>query len=1369
MIERPTAMISSTLLDLPDHREQVKDACMRQGVYPLMMEYIGAADADAVAKSKSMVDEADLYLGIFGYRYGTVPPGYETSITAMEYEWATERAIPRLIFLMGPQHLVPRGDVHNESPEALAALLRRLEAEHVRASFDSAEELRGLVIQALSDFRRERLEAVTASASGVASRRLVLGAKRTRGEGRSLHYVRTAPAPPEAYVAHPYTLLETRSLIGRRDDLNLLTDWVARPESVLRDARLLAIVAVGGMGKSALTWTWFNDVAPLEMTPLSGRMWWSFYESDATFENFVAQALAYTTERTLAEVEEVPILQRESELLTVLDERPFLIGLDGLERVLLAYARIDAAHLVDGELDQQSAEATARDAQSGPSSAKSFYGQHRLRRATDPRVGKFLQQLLHVRSARILVSSRLFPAELQNANDRIMPGGAVHFLHGLGADDAVELWRHFELSGSRDELVPLFESFDNYPLLIRALAGEVERYRPAPRDFDRWRSDHPDFDPFSLPLTQIKSHVLEFALRGLSPSEESLLHTIAAFRSPAGYDTLTALLMGRGKTYRTEMELDADLSELEDRGLIGWDRRANRYDQHPVVRGVAWHALDGGSRKSIYESMERHFAALPEPDDEAVQSVEDLGAALELFYAVVNLERFGDAWDLFVDRLLDSLIRLGEWERIRELVEVLFSGHAALPQGLDAEGAGAAFAILALSLEMTGRPDRGVEIWKRAAPLLGSDVGEAFLLLALDLVETGAVAEASLAADQAEKELSGRPEDGLAQIALGVVALCVGRYDEAARRLRAARESTDAEDRSFTSLDCHLVRSELARGDPEGAEAALAAARGDQDSGELGASIGVEVDVLAATVVIKKGVYDTAERELRDALRRIRALRHVRAEIAALLELAELSRLRTDFTGAREQLRNADELIDRGHYVLRQIDALNLRAAVEHSAGDEAAAIKAADRAFRLAWCDGPPFAYLKGLDAAREMLGSLSAPIPQNLPPFDPEAHAAAEAEFLPRFVDSGRQSLIEALGDDSPAVRRDAVGIVASLKGVDIEGLLLPCVSDPAWEVRVAVITALTDAAARESDFRGTALSVSEPTLKALAGALDDENATVRRTALERLTLAEPSLVGKRLAGALADPDRLVREAALEIAPAVLGFDDAVDVMARHLSDGDPRVRAVAASNLAILGHPDAIAPLISIAQDPDERIRLLATQGLTSFGYRASQELDDPATVASLIRLLDGTAPSLRHAAASALGQFGGDEAREVLERSLDDPAIAETAAVSLFRAHNPAAVDYFDRRLAHPDGDTRRRALGHLASMMPETSRRLLSSDLDGVFPFLDVQEPIDEQRIAEAAQAIGRTPDEVQQLYKQLSETIPLKLSLLGDSSGVRAA
>src|SRR5207248_6834186 len=119
--------------------------------------------------------------------------------------------------------------------------------------------------------------------------------------------------------------------------------------------------------------------------------------------------------------------------------------------------------------------------------------------------------------------------------------GAI-FLRGLSDDDALNLWRAFGIRGSRETLLPVFHAFESHPLLIQALAGEVSHDRRNPGDFDGWRKNHPDFNPFSLPIVQVKSHVLEFALRGLNKTTLQVLDTIAAFRMPAAYDTLVALL-----------------------------------------------------------------------------------------------------------------------------------------------------------------------------------------------------------------------------------------------------------------------------------------------------------------------------------------------------------------------------------------------------------------------------------------------------------------------------------------------------------------------------------------------------------------------------------------------------------------------------------------------------------------------------------------------------------------------------------------------------------------------------------------------------------------------------------------------------------
>src|SRR2546421_11999490 len=83
---RKKVMISSTAIDLPEHRKEVLDACLRQGMFPVMMDHLPASGADAIQASMRMVNEVDAYLGVFAHRYGFIPEGQNISITEMEYK-----------------------------------------------------------------------------------------------------------------------------------------------------------------------------------------------------------------------------------------------------------------------------------------------------------------------------------------------------------------------------------------------------------------------------------------------------------------------------------------------------------------------------------------------------------------------------------------------------------------------------------------------------------------------------------------------------------------------------------------------------------------------------------------------------------------------------------------------------------------------------------------------------------------------------------------------------------------------------------------------------------------------------------------------------------------------------------------------------------------------------------------------------------------------------------------------------------------------------------------------------------------------------------------------------------------------------------
>src|SRR5215471_14717267 len=408
-------MISSTSLDLPEHRQQAIDACLRQGIFPRAMEHLPARDADAMRVSLEIVDEADIYIGIYAWRYGHVPAGHDISITEMEFNRAVERGIPILVFTIHKNHplTIEMVEADKDAQEKLKQLKERACQGRGRLEFKSPVELRSHIIQSLGALLKEE-EAAS-----------------QEQRAPSLHPPNLIPTAPAPYIAHPYSLLQTREVIGRRTELNLLTDWVTTNTIVPRDVRLFNVVAIGGMGKSALTWKWFNDIAPNELPHLAGRMWWSFYESDAYFENFVIRALAYTAGLPEAEVRQMPASEREDQLCQVLDQRPFLLVLDGLERILLAYARMDAAHLPDDGLDEQTANDIARFYGLPDNVRETYLQKHRPRQCTDPRAGYFLRRLAQVRVSRVLISTRLYPAELQTHMAQPRTGCYPLFLTGL--------------------------------------------------------------------------------------------------------------------------------------------------------------------------------------------------------------------------------------------------------------------------------------------------------------------------------------------------------------------------------------------------------------------------------------------------------------------------------------------------------------------------------------------------------------------------------------------------------------------------------------------------------------------------------------------------------------------------------------------------------------------------------------------------------------------------------------------------------------------------------------------------------------------------------------------------------------------------
>ena len=106
IVEISQVFLSATAEDCKVYREAVRDYVQAhlKAAKIFLQETWAEAGRKVVDVCEERVKTSDAYLGLFGYRYGWVPPGHTKSITELEFAWALERwpRAPSPIFVMLP-------------------------------------------------------------------------------------------------------------------------------------------------------------------------------------------------------------------------------------------------------------------------------------------------------------------------------------------------------------------------------------------------------------------------------------------------------------------------------------------------------------------------------------------------------------------------------------------------------------------------------------------------------------------------------------------------------------------------------------------------------------------------------------------------------------------------------------------------------------------------------------------------------------------------------------------------------------------------------------------------------------------------------------------------------------------------------------------------------------------------------------------------------------------------------------------------------------------------------------------------------------------------------------------------------------------
>ncbi|HYK01823.1 MAG TPA: DUF4062 domain-containing protein [Thermoanaerobaculia bacterium] len=654
-------MVSSTFTDLREHRDALILAIDGQELKPVGMDRDSAAPVDVLASSLLKVRKAAAYIGVISHKYGQIPEDAQRnpsslSLTELEFDEAIHLGRPVLLFIMGPKHPVPADEVETDPDkkrklDAFRERAKRFDAgsgvERVYRVFNDLHEFQLAALPAIAELRRY-LEAQDAATPEPAAE-------------RERDFIPTAPA---LYAEPPY--IGSHRFVGRQAQLETLSDWAAAADP----HPVLLFEAIGGAGKSMLTWEWTTRHATDARTDWAGRFWYSFYEKGAVMADFCRRALAYTTRRPLADFRKRKTSELSELLLQQLRQRPWLLVLDGLERVLVAYHRIDAAHLAD-EVAGSSDEIAGRD----PCAA------------IRPEDDDLLRALASAAPSKLLLTSRLIPRVLLNSSSQPIPGILHERLPGLRPADAEALLRSCGVTGETQAIQSYLKSHcDCHALVTGVLAGLINNYLPGRGDFDVWASARDGgaaLNLASLDLAQKRNHILRAALEALSEPSRQLLSTLALLSEAVDYSTLSAIIP------QLPHQLATTVRDLESRGLLQYDLQARRYDLHPVVRGIAAGNLQQEERLTYGKRVVDYFSQQSHGAYDQAETFDDLRNGVHVVRTFLQMGQYQEAFSAYRGALSNALtFNLEAHTSILALIQPFFpNGWGSLPEDLDTPSA----------------------------------------------------------------------------------------------------------------------------------------------------------------------------------------------------------------------------------------------------------------------------------------------------------------------------------------------------------------------------------------------------------------------------------------------------------------------------------------------------------------------------------------------------------------------------------------------------------------------------------------------------------------------------------------------------------
>src|SRR5438094_6822273 len=125
--------VGSTFSDLQPYRRAVREALTQLEAIVRGMEYFGSKPGSPVDECLRVVRSCKVYVGIFAMRYGSIPDGYDKSMTHLEYDEAQRANLPSLVYIIDDENqpLLPKYVETGPGAGRLQTLKAELKKRHL--------------------------------------------------------------------------------------------------------------------------------------------------------------------------------------------------------------------------------------------------------------------------------------------------------------------------------------------------------------------------------------------------------------------------------------------------------------------------------------------------------------------------------------------------------------------------------------------------------------------------------------------------------------------------------------------------------------------------------------------------------------------------------------------------------------------------------------------------------------------------------------------------------------------------------------------------------------------------------------------------------------------------------------------------------------------------------------------------------------------------------------------------------------------------------------------------------------------------------------------------------------------------------------